>query len=152
MLHLDLPEGTGIESLPLDAPVLVVERWFFKKQQQQRPQDGDVREDEVEIERVLLEERTQQKQQQQQQQHQEASRAWARVGAWRVDDAGEEEREFVVFTGWESVAAYQEEEESMTRKRRMLMMGKEGGEYEGLLGRQYVGMEVRHMRDLEAKP
>jgi heme-degrading monooxygenase HmoA len=121
MLHLDLPEGKSMEDvLPFTAPILGIARIFFNNS------DPDV----DAYKKILADHR---------------SKVVGTTGpypffdAWRID-AEEGKAEYVILTGWESVEAHDELTSTLRVTNR---------EYATATG--YVeGMEVRHMRNLEA--
>jgi heme-degrading monooxygenase HmoA len=121
MLHLDLPEGKNMEDvLPFTAPVLGIARMIFNTSDP----DVDV------YQRILADYR---------------SKVVGATGPFPLFDArridGDEGKvEYVILTGWESVEAHND-----------LVNALRVSTLEYVTSRGYVeGMEVRHMRNLEA--
>jgi heme-degrading monooxygenase HmoA len=121
MLHLDLPEGKSMEDvLPFTAPILGIARIFFNTS------DPDV----DAYKKILVDHRSKVV---------ETTGPYPFFGAWRID-AEEGKAEYVILTGWESVEAHDE----LTSALRVTIR-------EYATATDYVeGMEVRHMRNLEA--
>ena len=122
MLHLDLPEGVSSmdEVIPFPAPILSIARMFFSTSGTH-----------VEAyKKILASHRSK---------IVDATLPYPLFDGWRID-AQEGKAEYVILTGWETASAHAEFTKSMREAEQ---------EYASAMD-HVEGMEVRHMRNMEA--